>query len=220
MKSVEPKFDIHCCWGFKLEENVISSYDVCIIVDVLSFSTSLDLLLQSKEPAKTIVGASQLLGGISPKKLIIPSPVGLPQRLKLYKKPVLAGCLRNARAVARMAFQLGNSVLVIPMGDKISNEEFKTCSEDFIAAGAIISYMKGSRSPESKAAQDIYNTSKNDISAMVKLSISARQMMLKGFATEVDAACQFNKSKHVPLLDKGMLVDIAAPDFSQITTSV
>jgi 2-phosphosulfolactate phosphatase len=220
MKLVEPEFDIHCCWGFKLDAEVIFSYDVCIIVDVLSFSTSLDLLLHAKQNTENILASTNLIRKFSPKKLKITSPVGLPQQLKLHKKPVLVGCLRNARAVARIARQLGNTVLVIPMGDKLSEEEFKTCSEDFIAAGAIISYMKGVRSPESKAALDIYNTSKGDIEEMVKLSSSARHMTLKGFSTEVDQACQFNKSKHVPLLEKGTLIDLTVPEYSHTTTGV
>jgi 2-phosphosulfolactate phosphatase len=220
MKLVEPGFDINCCWGFKLDAKVIFSYDVCIIVDVLSFSTSLDLLLHTKQNTENILASTHLIRKFSSKKLKITSPVGLPQQLKLHKKPVLVGCMRNARAVARIARQLGNTVLVIPMGDKLSEEEFKTCSEDFIAAGAIISYMKGTRSPESKAAQDIYNSSKGDIEEMVKLSSSARQMILKGFSTEVDQACQFNKSKHVPLLEKGTLIDLAVPEYSPTTTEV
>jgi 2-phosphosulfolactate phosphatase len=106
------------------------------------------------------------------------------------------------------------------MGDKLSEEEFKTCSEDFIAAGAIISYMKGTRSPESKAALDIYNSSKGNIEEMVKLSSSARQMVLKGFSTEVDQAWQFNRSKHVPLLEKGALINLAVPEYSPSITGV
>jgi 2-phosphosulfolactate phosphatase len=220
MKLVEPGFDINCCWGFKLDAKVIFSYDVCIIVDVLSFSTSLDLLLHTKQNTENILASTHLIRKFSSKKLKITSPVGLPQQLKLHKKPVLVGCMRNARAVARIARQLGNTVLVIPMGDKLSDDEFKTCSEDFIAAGAIISYMKGTRSPESNAAQDIYNSSKGDIEEMVKLSSSARQMILKGFSIEVDQACQFNKSKHVPLLEKGTLIDLAVPEYSPTTTEV
>ncbi len=217
MKVVEPKFDVHCCWGFKLTDDISAQYDVCIIVDVLSFSTSLDILVSTKE---YIQKSDNHIVQLSSKKLNIPSPVGLPNQLNLLQVPILVGCLRNARAVAKAAMQLGNSVLVIPVGDKLAEENYKTCSEDFIAAGAIISYLKGTHSAESRAAQDIYNSSKDDIEEMVKLSSSARTMMLEGFGEEVDLACQFNRSKRIPFLDRGVLVDLAAPEYDNSPTSV
>lgn len=220
MKVVEPEFDIHCCWGFKLADDIVLQYDVCIMVDVLSFSTSLDLLINAKENAPNMPATDNFMHHLTPQSLHIPSPVGLPLQLNLHPVPVLAGCLRNARAVARAAMQLGNTVLVIPMGDKLAEEEFKTCSEDFIAAGAIISYMKGSRSAESNAALDIYNSSKGNIEEMVKLSTSARQMMLHGFLVEVDQACQFNRSKNVPLLEEGTLINFAVPEYFNAPTGV
>lgn len=220
MKVVEPEFDIHCCWGFKLDDDVTIQYDVCIIVDVLSFSTSIDLLLSSKEYTNNFPVSDKLLNHLSSANLNIPSPVGLPVQLNLHQKPVLFGCLRNARAVAKVATQLGDSVLLIPVGDKLSEEEFKTCSEDYIAAGAIISYMKGVRSAESRAALDIYNSSKGNLEEMVKLSSSARHMMLGGFLAEVDLACQFNRSKHAPLLEEDALIDLAVPEYFNTPTGV
>ena len=220
MKVVEPEFDIHCCWGFKLTDDIVLPYDVCIIVDVLSFSTSLDLLINAKENTQNMPGADNFIHHLTPHALNIPSPVGLPLQLNLHQKPVLVGCLRNARAVARAALQLGNTVLVIPVGDKLSEEEFKTCSEDFIAAGAIMSYLKGSRSAESNAALDIYNSSKGNIEEVVKLSTSARQMVLNGFLSEVEHACQFNRSKNVPLLEEGALINFAVPEYSNIPTGI
>ena len=220
MKVVEPEFDIHCCWGFKLADDLVLQYDVCIIVDVLSFSTSLDLLINVKENTQNMPVADDFIHHLTPQKLNIPSPVGLPIQLNLHQKPVLVGCLRNARAVAKVARMLGNAVLLIPVGDKLSEEEFKTCSEDFIATGAIISYMKGARSAESEAALDVYNSSKGNIEEMVKLSSSARQMMLNGFLLEVDQACQFNRSKNVPLLEEGALINLAVPEYSNTPTGV
>ena len=220
MKVVEPEFDIHCCWGFKLAEDILIQYDVCIIVDVLFFSTSIDLLLDTKENTQNIPVAHHFIQPFSPEKLSIASPVGLPLQLNLHKKTVLAGCLRNARAVAKAAMQLGNTVLVIPVGDKLSDEDFKTCSEDFIAAGAIVSYLKGDRTAESNAALDIYNSSKGNIEEMVKLSSSARQMMMNGSLPEVELACQFNKSKNVPLLEEGAWLNLAIPEYSPTPTGI
>ena len=220
MKVVEPEFDIHCCWGFKLAEDTFIQYDVCIIVDVLFFSTSIDLLLDTKENTQNIPVAHHFIQPFSPEKLSIASPVGLPLQLNLHTKTVLAGCLRNARAVAKAAMQLGNTVLVIPVGDKLSDEDFKTCSEDFIAAGAIVSYLKGDRTAESNAALDIYNSSKDDIEEMVKLSSSARHMILNGFSPEVDQACQFNRSKNVPLLEDGTLINLTAKEHFDMPSGV
>lgn len=220
MKFVEPEFDIHCSWGFKLVEDVMIQYDVCIIVDVLSFSTSLDLLINAKENLQNEPPSVDFVHHLTLQNLVIPSPVGLPFQINLPQKPVLAGCLRNARAVARTAMQLGDKVLVIPVGDKLSEEEFKTCSEDFIAAGAIISYMKGSRSAESNAALDIYNSSKGNIEEMVKLSSSARKMILQGFLAEVEQACQYNKSKNAPLLEEGGLMNLVVPEYFNTPTGV
>lgn len=219
MNIVEPEFDIHCCWGFKLTDTLVTQYDICIVVDVLSFSTSIDLLLGAKENLQDDTASNSLVNHLSPQKLTVPSPVGLPIQLDISHKAVLIGCLRNARAVAKAARMLGNSVLVIPVGDKLAEEEFKTCSEDFIAAGAIISYLKGIGTAESDAALDVYNSSKGNLEEMIRLSSSARKMLLSGYLTEVDEACQFNKSKNVPLLEEGSLINLAIPEYSSAPTS-
>src|SRR5215831_20674284 len=152
-----------------------------IIVDILSFSTSVDIATgngafiypyawkdeSAFEFARSVhaeladhqrgtkgysLSPTSLLNIPAHTKLVLPSPNGAALSLASPGVTTLCGCLRNALAVARYARLIGNKIAVIPAGEQWGDGKLRPCFEDLVGAGAIISYLPGSLSPESKSA--------------------------------------------------------------------
>lgn len=120
--------------------------------------------------------------------------------MRTGKTPTLAGCLRNSEAVARVAQRYGSKIAVIPAGEKWEDDSLRPAFEDLIGAGAILSYLKGSLSPEAQTAITAFHTFKNDLLGYLKKSGSGKELIQKGFESDVELAAAFNMSGCVPLL--------------------
>ena len=120
--------------------------DVIIIVDVLSFSTCIEIANsrgaiayphQWKDDSAVVyansIGAilagtrgisryslspASLLSIAKGTKLVLPSPNGSSLSLATATVPTLTGCLRNCEAVAIAAMDYGKKIAVIPAGEQ------------------------------------------------------------------------------------------------------
>lgn len=141
-------------------------------------------------------------------KLVLPSPNGSTLSLATGNIPTLCGGLRNAKAVAEYATTVGKNISVIPAGERwqeqfASNGTIRFAIEDLIGAGAIISYIKGSLSPESKSALAVFESVKENLLEEIKNCCSGKELIERGFEEDVNLACEFNVSDSVPVLING-----------------
>ncbi len=169
----QAEFEIRCEWGCEGITRLASISDVIIIVDILSFSTSVeiavsrgaiifpyrykddsalsyassigaDLAGNRRDGCKYSLSPKSLSGVSSNQRLVLPSPNGATLSLETRKVPTIAGCLRNASSVAKAAGKLGKRIAVIPAGEKWEETgSLRPCLEDLIGAGAIISALAG-----------------------------------------------------------------------------
>lgn len=157
--------------GKKGVEQLAPISDVIIIVDILSFSTCIEIANSRKATvfpyewnneasifAKSVNaqlatkrgGSGYSLSPVSlsqiPEntRLVLPSPNGSSLSLATGKTPTLAGCLRNCQAVANSATKYGRRIAVIPAGEKWEDGSLRPSFEDLIGAGASL-YSKPSR---------------------------------------------------------------------------
>lgn len=150
--SDQSRFDVRCEWGREGVEQLSANADVTIIVDVLSFCTSVDIAVtrgahiypyQFRDPTAADFAAKHgaLLAddttadhglSLSPAsltqiqagtELVLPSPNGSTLTLTSASPHTLAGALRNASAVAKAATSLGRTIAVIPAGEKWPGRE-------------------------------------------------------------------------------------------------
>lgn len=222
------EFDLRCEWGHQGVIQFVPISDVVIIVDVLSFSTAVEIAtnkgaiifpyqwkdssainyaksieaqLATKRTSTTGYSLSpQSLIKISAgTKLVLPSPNGSSLTLLTGNTLTITGCLRNCEAVARFAQKHGDKIAVIPAGEKWENGSLRFALEDLIGAGAILSYLSGSLSPEAEAAVSVFNTFKNDLLGILKKCSSGKELIARGFNSDVELAAAMNFSDCVPV---------------------
>ena len=211
-------FDLRCEWGAEGISVLAPISDAIILVDVLSFSTSVEIAVSrgasvfpfyfKDERAAEFAGQKSaiLAGGrevptgfsLSPAsllelpdggKLVLPSPNGATLSLLTGEVPTLAGCLRNARAVAVAARRFGQRVSVIPAGERWQpGGSLRPAIEDLIGAGAILARLAGTRSPEAELAIAAYERASADLPGFLRACASGRELIERGFSEDVELA--------------------------------
>jgi len=228
----QAEFDVRCEWGMKAVEVLAPLSDVIVIVDILSFSTAIEIATSrgarvfpyqwkdesAQEYAKSIgaelADTSRTVGrwSLSPAslfsipqntKLVLPSPNGSTLSLATGKTPTLAGSLRNAQAIAEACQNFGTRISIIAAGEKWSDGSLRPALEDWIGAGAIISFLKGSLSPEAELAKAAFLSAKNSLAEKLRRCSSGKELIERGFDTDIEFATELNASKNVPHLNDG-----------------
>lgn len=227
-------FNVRCEWGEQGVAMLASISDVIIIVDVLSFSTAVDIAVSqgavvfpyrwkdettydfarsvSAEIAdgnnlnKYSLSPTSLLRLASKTRLVLPSPNGSTLCLLSNSKPTIVGCLRNCRAVAKSAMAKGRNIAVIPSGERWDDGSLRPCIEDYLGAGAIISYLHGSLSPESKTAVSVFVGATEDLFNRLIRCGSGNEKLQRNEAKDVELASELNVSSCVPILCHGALI--------------
>jgi 2-phosphosulfolactate phosphatase len=222
-------FDVRCEWGENGVRRLAHGADVVIIVDVLSFSTCVEIATSKgavvfpyrwkdeSAAAFAILVNAELAGAwragdgysLSPASLInisagtrlaLPSPNGSALSLATGTTPTLAACLRNCRAVATAATKYGPRVAVIPAGERWDDGSLRPAFEDWVGAGAVISHLKGSLAPEARAALSAFLNVKPDLKHMLKQCGSGRELIERGFEQDVKIASELDVSGCAPTL--------------------
>ena len=142
-------------------------------------------------------------------RLVLPSPNGsmisAAAGYTSRRIPVLAGCLRNAAAVAGAARALAGegAIGIIPAGERWPDGSLRPAVEDLLGAGAILDRLDGACSPEARAARDAYRAAGTEVAGMVRLSRSGRELVDRGFPGDVDLAVEEDASACAPMLVEG-----------------
>ena len=239
MSPTQGIWEIRCEWGIPGIDTLLPGSDAIIIVDVLSFSTCLDIAISrgaivfpyplrdagALAFATTHAAVVASLPGVrgnhsyttSPQslldipattRLVMPGPGGATLAVRTGKIPTLAGCLRNAHAVARAATGFGKRITVIPTGERWGDGTPRFAIEDWIAAGAIIRHLPGRRSPEAALAEQSFLASPGDLRSYLVDSVSGRELIQQGLEGDVGLASIFEESDCVPILRDEVFVDI------------
>ncbi|QEL57448.1 2-phosphosulfolactate phosphatase [Chromobacterium paludis] len=231
MPHEQQEFTVRLQWGQEAARALSPQADSCVVIDVLSFSTCVDVACGNgavvlpyrlkDDGAQDYADSHQaLLAGkrsrirpsLSPtslqrlafgSRLVLPSPNGAAVSLASASAQTIAGCLRNAAAVASHLKALGGSVLLIAAGELDADGQLRFAYEDFLGAGAIIHGLTGSKSPEALAAEAAFVLACNDIEQQLGHSLSACELTERGFPEDITLAAQLNVSRCVPVLRNG-----------------
>src|SRR5262245_37585335 len=142
-------------------------------------------------------------------RCVLPSPNGARVSIAAAASGavVLAGCLRNARAVAEAAERAGRTFNVIPCGERWLDGSLRPALEDALGAGAILSRLPGPRSPEAEWAVAIFERYRDDLVTTLDACGSGRELDGRGHHDDKFIAGELDVSACVPRLDGVGFVD-------------
>lgn len=227
---------INCEWGIDGINKYSSISDITIIVDVLSFSTCVDIALTqgavvfpykykdesaykyaetnnaelasfNRSKDKTSLSPTSLRNVASGKRIVLPSPNGSELSLCSDSKVTLCSSLRNYESVAEYVNSIGGNVVVIPAGEKWQNGTIRFSIEDYLGAGALICELKGELSTEAYASKRLFESLKPVLKDIITESLSGRELIEKGFPEDVDLALELNAGRSVPVLDNKCFIN-------------
>ncbi|KDN22799.1 2-phosphosulfolactate phosphatase [Amycolatopsis rifamycinica] len=230
--------DVRLDWGAEGVAALGRECAVLVVVDVLSFGTTTDLVVgrggrvlpvrwrdergvaRARAAGAVIAGEGEFtlrpssVPEIPPGTLLaLPSPNGatLCAAAAETGARVLAGCLRNASAVAAKAHELGGPIGLIAAGERWGVNIFgqsetsgplRPCVEDQVGAGAIAAALAAhglSLSAEAAlAARSV------DVGALASC-VSGRELIESGHGGDVTLAGEIDVSDAAPVLTEGVL---------------
>jgi 2-phosphosulfolactate phosphatase len=233
----QAEFEVRCEWGQQGVLQLASISDVVVIIDVLSFSTCIDIatsrgaivfpypwrdglvnafaqsieaeVAEKRGGSGYSLSPASLLAIEAGTRLVLPSPNGSTLSVDTGSIPTLAGCLRNSRAVAKAAMGYGKRIAVIPAGEKWLDNRLRPSFEDFVGAGAVMSHLDGRLSPEAQVAIAAYQGVRPSVRHLLKQCGSGKELIERGFEQDVDLASAMDVSNCIPVLVNGAYVNDA-----------
>jgi 2-phosphosulfolactate phosphatase len=225
----QAEYDLRCEWGLQGVLHLSPTSDAVVIVDILSFSTTVDIVVANgasvlpyrwkddsaaqfaKEKHAQLASTRHSQGAysLSPASvrtiprdtaLVLPSPNGSTLSLSTNNGPTFAACLRNAPAVAAHLATFARQVTVIPAGERWPDDSLRPCLEDWIGAGAVLSLLNGTRSPEAELAIAAFERFRGDLAGALSRCASGRELVERGFRCDIELACEYAASSAVPML--------------------
>ncbi|HLK60014.1 MAG TPA: 2-phosphosulfolactate phosphatase [Chthonomonadaceae bacterium] len=233
-------------WGWQGAMSAAERGDILVVVDVLSFSTTVATAIHSGgsiRPCVTQEEAERAAGEIGA-EIAVPRR-DVPQRGRFSLSPLtylamepgvrvalpspngatcchygraafrlFVGGLVNARAIAEVVAGLLEahpecSATVLACGERWHPSSLdgalRFALEDYLGAGAILSYLPHSKSPEASACEAAFRGAQQDLEAMLWECGSGIELRDKGYAEDVTHAAQLNGYMAVPTLRNGLL---------------
>jgi 2-phosphosulfolactate phosphatase len=226
----QERWNCRCEWGPGAVA-ALAPADITIIVDVLSFTTCVDIatarraailpyrwndasaaefatthraeLAGRRQKARYSLAPECYLDVPEGLRCVLPSPNGAEVTLAAAKVApvVLAGCLRNARAVANAAQRAGSTFNVIPAGERWRDGSLRPALEDWLGAGAILRWLPGSRSPEAESAVAVFERYRDTLIEALDFCGSGRELDGRGHTKDKFLAGQLDVSSCVAQFD-------------------
>lgn len=178
-----------------------------------AYAEERDAVLAQGRSARTGVSLSPVTvrRAVGVERLVLPSPNGSTISLGLADQgvTVVGGCLRNAGAVARWAWERGEDVAVVAAGERWPDGSLRPAVEDLWGAGAVVAGLVDlgatGLDPEARVAERAYREVRlpDDLVACV----SGQELVAMGFPEDVAIAAEADCSTVVPVLDDGAFRD-------------
>lgn len=242
---------VRCDWGPTGAQALVGDLgagDLAIVVDVLSFSTTVTVAVEqglkvwpcrwrderaaeiarehdavlavgrlesraAGSPSRAVVSLSpaEMAGVEGVERIVLPSPNGSTITAELADSglEVVAGCLRNAGAVALRAWEVldaGGHVVVIACGERWPDGSLRPAVEDWWGAGAVLAALPGELlSPEASLAASTF-VAVEELPESMLACAGGHELAAKGYLDDVGVAATLDVTAIVPTLRDGRFV--------------
>jgi 2-phosphosulfolactate phosphatase len=231
----QAEYDLRCEWGLAGVKALAPISDVLIVVDVLVFSTAVDIAVargasvlpyrwrdaSAEAFAKSkgaLLAAPRSAGGysLSPPSLqslpagaalVLPSPNGSTLCLMAGATTTYTACPRNCQAVANHARSRGSRIAVVPAGEQWGDGALRPAIEDLIGAGAVLACLPGRPSPEAETAIAVFERFQHNLHDALLRSTSGKELLAREFEGDVEIAARYAVSKTAPVLNVDRFVN-------------
>jgi len=223
-------------WGTQGLRMLSEHCDAVVIIDVLSFSTSVTVAVargasvwphagteRAEELARAIgatlargrntregrtLSPASLLGVQQGERLVMPSPNGsaLSHASLMSGLTVVAGSLRNAAAVASWLTVHNEHVGLVPAGEQWPDHSLRVAYEDLVGAGAIASRLQTLDADVQLSPEATAALAAFDVRRPFDETPSGIELVERGFADDVALAEEVDVDPVVPLLVDGRYV--------------
>lgn len=231
--ATQEPFAVRFDWGPAGVERLAPHVRALVIVDVLRFTSAVETACATGVEVypyrwrdDSAAGFAQSVGAVlagrhdegrpslSPEslrrlpvgsKVVLPSPNGSACSVLANEAgaTVIAGCLRNASAVARHLSALEGAVGVIACGEVWRDGSIRPAVEDLLGAGAILNRLVGRLSPEAAAAAAAFSRAADEIEETLLDAASGRELIGYGLEADVRWCAALDASEVVPVLSAG-----------------
>ena len=216
----QPGFDPRLDWAAEGATLLARACPVLVVVDVLRFTTAVEVavardaqVVPRRWPGwgSSSLSPVSLLGTAPGARVELASPNGATVSLAAAEAGavVLAGCLRNASAVAEVARDLGGPVGVVAAGELRQDGSLRPAVEDLVGAGAVLHALGGHPSPEARAAVAAFLDAAADLPSVLAGCASGRELAARGLEADLRLAAEHDVSRTVPRLEGGAFAQLS-----------
>lgn len=196
---------VPCPWNDERAEQIAAAHDAVLAVGRAE---------SAAQPEAPSLSPARLLACEAVPRVVLPSPNGSTIAAALVEggSTVATGCLRNASAVARWLdgeMDADRTGAVVAAGERWPDGSLRVALEDHLGAGAILAALaargRGSGlSPEAQAAATMFEVSRDRLAEHLRGCVSGSELVLAGFADDVEIAAALDSSDTVPILVEGV----------------
>ncbi len=217
-------------WGAEGVQALAPHVSTIVIVDVLSFSTSVAIATglgasilpiasrkgaeqRARSTGAVIAGDEAVPWSLRPSSLVaipagtrlaLPSPNGatLTALASESNATVIVGSLRNAAAIGAHCRTGAGSVAVIGAGERwnVTSGPLRPAFEDLVGAGAILQAIGSDSSPEAKAAIAAFDSVRGNLLDSLWDCASGRELVDRGHPGDVALAAELDADACVPMV--------------------
>lgn len=108
--------------------------------------------------------------------------------------------VKKCKSCGKFRKKIRKKISIISAGEQWTDKTLRVAFEDLVGAGAIISYLTGDLSPESKTASAIFENSKTSLIEEIKKCSSGKELIKRVFDKDMLLAFELNSSENVPII--------------------